>query len=148
MAQRLTSLIVVCGFLVGCGGGEEAKIPPLAPVSGTVKMDGKPLQGAVLSFLPKGATAGHMVTAVTDAEGKFACQYSNGAPGCPAGEYQVLISKLLTPDGKPIPEGSTAADVGAVETIPMRYRDPEAPSGSVMIPQGGKTDLNYDLKSK
>ena len=139
---------LVCITFIGCAGEPALKVPDLAPVTGTVTMDGSPLAGAVLSFLPKGNTSGQVAMATTDASGHYALSYSNGMEGCPSGEYQVFISKLVTPDGNPIPEGQTAADVGAVDMIPARYRNMESPAGAIMIPEGGKSGVDFQLKSK
>ena len=83
----------------------------------------------------------------TDAEGKFTLVYRTGAPGIPAGDYVVVHTKLTMPDGSPIPEGKTAADVMAVDQIPERYRRTDNPRNAVSVPEGGKT-FDFDLKSK
>jgi hypothetical protein len=59
----------------------------------------------------------------------------------------VLFSKLTLPDGSPIPAGQTAADAGAEEQLPERYRNTVAPAHTASVPQGGKT-FDFDLKSK
>lgn len=149
---RLVSSVPCIGILLaaiaGCGQGDSLKVPDLYPVTGKVTLDGDPLVGATLSLLPKDDTAGQVVTGTTAEGGNFSLVYSNGQPGCPAGQYQVYISKLVMPDGNPIPEGKTAADVGAVDMVPEKYRSMDNIGGSVMIPVGGKTDLNFELKSK
>ena len=42
---NLAALAAVLGVLVGCGGS-GADLPATSPVSGTVLLDGKPLEGA------------------------------------------------------------------------------------------------------
>jgi hypothetical protein len=142
----LTTTLLIAA--AGCGqGGNTLTIPELVPISGKVLLDGKPLAAAQVFFLPKGTTGGQMCYASTGDDGSFALKYVNGAEGCPKGEFVMQISKLLTPDGKPIPEGQTAADVAAVDIIPRRYKDPESPMNSVMV-SGPKTDFNIELKSR
>ena len=51
---RSLGLIGLC-VLAGCGSDS----PALPPVSGTVLMDGKPLAGAHIRFVPQGDTLGH-----------------------------------------------------------------------------------------
>jgi hypothetical protein len=139
--------VLVLG-LAGCGGGTPSlKAPPLVPVSGRVLLDGKPLEAAQVFFVPKGATAGQLAYASTDSGGGFTLMYNNGLAGCPVGDYVVQISKLMTPDGKPIPEGTTAAEVAAVDIIPARYKDPDAPQNALFI-DGPKPDLVFELKSR
>lgn len=138
---------VVC-WLAGCGGGGDTlKVPPLLAVSGKVTLDGQPLPSASVMFLPKPGTKGQGAAASTGEDGSFTLKYNNGEPGCPAGEYVVLISKLQTKDGKPIPAGQTAADADAVDIIPARYKDPDAPTNSISV-TGAKSDLVFELKSK
>ncbi|HUQ68016.1 MAG TPA: hypothetical protein VM165_00750 [Planctomycetaceae bacterium] len=137
---------IVAG-LVGCGGAPALKAPPLVPVAGKVMLDGKPVESATVLFMPKGGTKGQNAYASTGTDGTFNLKYTNDQDGCPKGEYVVLISKLQSPDGKPIPAGQTAADVAAVDIIPPLYKDPEAPINSINI-DGPKTDLVFDLKTR
>jgi hypothetical protein len=152
MLSRLGLQSFGLGLLVaamaGCGQSESLNAPELYPVTGKVTMDGEPLVGAVLSFLPKGDTAGQVVTATTADGGSYSAMYSNGKPGCPTGQFQIYISKLVMPDGSPIPDGKTAADVQAVDKVPPKYRSSENPESSIMIPVGGKSELNFELKSR
>jgi hypothetical protein len=134
--------------VVGCGGGNGTiEAPELVPISGKVLLDGKPLAAAQVFFLPKATTGGQVCYASTAEDGSFALKYVNGDEGCPRGEFVMQVSKLLTPDGKPIPEGQTAADVAAVDIIPLRYKDPDAPMNSVTI-TGPKSDFQIALKSR
>ena len=58
-------------LVAGCGGQEY----PLAPVAGSVTLDGKPLANIHVTFLPqakgKSRNAGPASCGVTDAEGRF-----------------------------------------------------------------------------
>jgi hypothetical protein len=54
--HRFTGTILLCGAIawtVGCTP-ENAKAPPLAKLSGTVKMDGKPMEGGEVRFAVPG----------------------------------------------------------------------------------------------
>ena len=50
--------------MAGCGGGR-----PTAPASGVVKMNGKPLANAAVTFQPIGG--GMASTGITDASGRY-----------------------------------------------------------------------------
>lgn len=132
--------------VMGCGEGAPPA-PKLEPVTGTVTLDGAPLERAVLSFLPKEST-GQVAVGVTDATGKYEAEYPGSLKGVPAGQYKVLITKLVTPSGDPIPEGKSAADVEAKDIIPAKYRRMDDLVNVVSIPAGGKADLNFELKTK
>jgi hypothetical protein len=136
-------------FLAGCGGGGDSlKVPPLHPVSGTVKLDGKPLPGASVTFLPVGESKVQVASGVTDDAGHFTVAYVNGEPGAAEGEYKVLISKMMLPDGKPLAPGMMAATAGARDIIPMKYKNPDDLINKIMVSAGGKSDLVFELKSK
>ena len=57
-------LIRLCmlALLAGCGG--NSNLPKLMPVTGTVTLDGKPLSGVMLSFVPIGSTHGPVRAAI------------------------------------------------------------------------------------
>lgn len=142
----LMSLLMLSAA-VGCSSVAAEVIPPLEPVSGVIKLDGKPTAGIAVTFVPGLASKGNPSYATTDAEGKYILQYRNGAPGVPAGEYIAMFTKLAQPDGSPIPEGKTAADVMAIDIIPARYRSMDNRQMTCAVPAGGKT-FDFELKSK
>src|SRR5262245_37712963 len=76
--------------------------PPVVPAEGTVLLDDKPLSGANVMFNPQGETRGDRASyAKTDPNGKFAIASPDGKrKGTAVGNYQVVINKLVTPDGK------------------------------------------------
>lgn len=141
------ALLLCLGFLAGCGEDVPTEeVPPLQPVSGTVTVDGEPVQGVAITFVPTTGT-GNGAYGATDASGKYDLQYRTGEPGIPAGEYMALFTKVVQPDGSPIPEGQTAADVNAVDMIPDRYRQMDGADRRVTVPQGGTT-FDYDIRTK
>lgn len=124
--SRYTGLMFTCLLVVGtitcagCGKADQGYDSPegLIPITGTATLDGEPLAGATISFLPESGTAGMGGFAITDATGNFKAQHYSQAEGLEPGTYKVIFSKLLGSDGNPIPEGKDAADVGAVESLP------------------------------
>lgn len=152
--NRWWSLICLAALMtclaIGCGESEiEHTIPELVPVKGTLVLDGKPEPGVMVTLMPHGSTGGQSAFAITGSDGAFELQYSMGnLPGCPQGTYAVLCSKLVTPEGQPIPEGANAADVMAKDKIPMKYRSVEAPFQTVEVSSAGVSDLKIDLKTK
>lgn len=118
--------VPLCLFLVmgtGCSSG-TAKTPKLVTVTGKILLDGAPLQGANVIFIPKDNTKGTGGSGVTDAEGKYEARHPSNKAGIEPGTYSVLFSKLAMPDGSPIPEGKNAADVGATESLPQQLSNP------------------------
>jgi hypothetical protein len=140
---------MVVAMTLGCGkGANEPKTPDLIPVIGQVLLDGAPVAGISVSFLPKDSTVGQGSYAVTDASGNFQCAYPNGKPGCPPGTYKVIFSRMAMPDGSPIPEGKTAADVGARDILPARYRSLDTLENVVTVQPAGKNEYKFELVSQ
>ena len=104
--------------LAGCTTGG----PALTPVTGTVTLDDKPLAGALVKFFPQGNTEGHGGFAKTGEDGKYeiAPQRLSGK-GLLPGEYKVIVSRLLTPDGKPLPPDAKPIETAAIESVPEPY---------------------------
>lgn len=150
MTMLVRSCFVLSSLLLLVSGcGESAPpLPTLVPVAGKVTMDGKPFEGCMVTFMPRNDTKGQVAYAVTDESGEFDLKYSTGEPGCPVGEYKAIFSKLRTPEGQPIPEGKTAADVNAVDQVPMAYRIPANELNVIQVSGDGKSDLSFALRSK
>ncbi|MFM8891370.1 MAG: carboxypeptidase-like regulatory domain-containing protein [Planctomycetia bacterium] len=86
--------LLACPLLAGCG----RKTLPVVATTGTVTLDGEPVGGASVTFMP---TAGPPGTAVTDDQGRYAVQTS-GRPGAIVGENLVAVSKAS--GAAPLPE--------------------------------------------
>src|SRR5215208_6840711 len=90
--------------LVALAGGCSKSDPSLVPVSGTVTRNDQPLANATVTFIPKDGTPGFGGVGKTDAAGKYTLKGSrDDAAGIPAGEYRVVVSKRLMPDGSEVP---------------------------------------------
>lgn len=143
--MSLRSLLFVPGlitvfFSVGCGGSVEA----LVPVGGTLLVDGMPLDGVDVNFIPE--KANHRGgTGTTDAAGAFTVKdLGQNLPGLPVGKYLVSYSRRRLPNGSaaPEPKEGTPVDPGLirVETLPAHLTTPD-PKGIVEIPKNGNTKL-------
>src|SRR5687767_1404582 len=85
VSTLVTALIV----LTGCWNSSK---PPTYPVTGTVTSQGKPVAGAVITFVPTG-TDGDAASAITDSEGKYALTTWEAGDGARPGQYGVKVSK-------------------------------------------------------
>ena len=97
-------LAIFCGaslpLVAGCGG------PSVVPVSGVATVDGKPLEGFVVTFVPD-AAKGHNIemdcSAKLGKEGQYSLSTDDRYDqykGAPPGWYKVVI---WSNDDKPIP---------------------------------------------
>src|SRR5690349_13034373 len=89
--RRSFWLVLMGLLLVGC----HKSGPELAPVSGHVRLNGKPLENADVVFQPdNGRSPG---IARTDAEGRYELAYKRGVMGGPVGQntVQIRVSREL-----------------------------------------------------
>jgi len=83
----------------GCGGGKQK----LAKVSGVVTLDGKPLDGAMVTFQP--TDGGRPATGVTGADGHFTLTTYTSGDGAQLGDHKVLVTKSTAPEVVAPPQG-------------------------------------------
>ena len=92
--------ILLVSLIVGCGGRGDGYSGPRGTVSGSITVDGKPLQkGCQVMFI---AAAGHTASGVIDEAGKYNLIYTDG--DVPAVEYQVQLTapiSVTTQDADP-----------------------------------------------
>jgi hypothetical protein len=136
MSRVLTrGLGIVCAWgamtAVGCGG------PKHVPVTGTAKVNGKPLAGLVISFNPdpdKGNTARVSCVGRIGADGKYSLLSDDGfkvTKGARLGWYKVTLS---SPDDARIPVNKKYTD----------FRQTDRLVEVVANPQPGHYDLEFD----
>lgn len=80
--------------IAGCGSDR----PPLASVTGTVTLDGKPIQYVGLMFSP--VDGGRPSICGTNEKGEFKAMYVRGAPGALLGKHRVSFDEGSAEDKK------------------------------------------------
>jgi hypothetical protein len=144
--------LLIATLAAGCGEGG----PKLLPASGTVTYQGKPLEGALVSFLGQGNVLG---SGTTDAAGKYTIS-TLGRPGAIPGKNQVAITKQsgaqgLTKDAGPPPTPPSPEEIQAKmkaamsgakvkNQLPEKYADP-AQSGFTAEVAPGKSTFDFTL---
>ena len=100
-------LVLVLLLAAGCGGSDA----DLAPVKGTVTLDGEPLAGARVEFDPdpdevvRGKSTGSASYGVTDSSGRYTLQYTHEQEGALLGKHTVRITTramTVDADGKEV----------------------------------------------
>jgi hypothetical protein len=128
MASRgrgsLGAVLLLIGF-AGCGGGDR---PPLGKVTGDVTIDGQPLKGVIVAFMP---AEGRPATALTDDQGHYSLEYVDGVQGCKIGPNTV---SFFPPTG-----GSSS------HPIPAKYTNNS--SEFKIDVQKGRNTFDFELKS-
>jgi hypothetical protein len=87
MKHLYLTLLLLVVAITGCGSGVQ-----YLPVTGTLTVDGVPMEGVTLSFIP--TSGGITASATTNAQGEFSITTSNHN-GCIPGEYAVVVFKRM-----------------------------------------------------
>lgn len=129
------SLVLLLPWLEGCGS-------ELVPVSGTVRLDGKPVAKAGILFQP--VEGGVPASSATDAQGHFHMETGN-RPGVMPGEYHIMVAKQrvsgIGEDERPLRGG-----IKVEFLIPEKYGNPKASPLRATVGRGSVT-YNFDLVS-
>ncbi|MEX2027812.1 MAG: hypothetical protein WEH44_10925, partial [Pirellulaceae bacterium] len=116
-------LWIGCAILstaLGCGQDPHR----LAPVSGKVTLDSKPLAGALVSYMPDakpGAMPAVTSRGVTDDKGSYTLTTSDDRPGAVVGRHAVRIKtrRALADPPAEVLEGQTVQE--SPERLPAKY---------------------------
>jgi hypothetical protein len=131
-------LLLACGVLFSSGCGSKYQT---APVSGTVKMNGKPLASASLTYQPMGG--GMASTGLTDANGRYTLTFLYSEDeGAIVTTHRVIIRtarKTNTED-----TSNDRADPSARDPIPRRYNDDT--QLTMEVPADGTDSADFELK--
>lgn len=107
---RLFLSIACLMFVSGCGSSG----PQLGTVSGTVTLDGKPVPGALVTFISK-EPDGTSSYGKTDSNGKYRLEFTTESSGAMVGAHDVTI---VTTRVSKSDEPDTGA-VGKTEFVPI-----------------------------
>jgi hypothetical protein len=139
------SCLVLAALVLLLGGCESG--PKAVPVSGNVTLDGKPLPGATVQFVPVAAPDGKApppsAIGTTDQTGRYSLVFNtNGnTTGAAAGKYRVMI----TLGGQGGTEETTDAKSKYQKQLPGRYN--RKTTLECDIPAEGRDDANFALTS-
>jgi hypothetical protein len=133
-------------FFIGC----SEKTPyNVVYVTGTVLLDGKPVDSVNITFSPVNSGEGHAAGGVTNANGKFELTTGGLAIGRGAepGTYNVYFSKMK--DVTPTPPPGEALLVTVIDILPKKYKSAQT-SGiePVTVVKKGKNEFRFELSSK
>lgn len=133
-----TRIVALIGGLVGLAGcGTEG--PEIAYVSGRVTLDGKPLAGASIVFIPEN---GRPAGARTDENGYYVLNFDERRKGAIPGKSLVRITTIREAEQD---EHGKVVTPASPERIPMRYNT-NSELYFVVEPKK-KNVANFDLKS-
>lgn len=143
---------VILATMSGCKDGGAGTVP----VEGTVTLDGAPVEGASVVFMP--LAGGPQSTGQTDASGKFKLTTVNPGDGAVVGTHAVAVSKseaVASATADPnSPQGTqlSGAPTGgrpkpAQSLLPSKYSD-ASNSGIKIEVKSGMEPVKIELSSK
>ena len=154
-----SSAFLCLTLLAGCGGER----PPVAKSSGTVMLDGKPVEGVKVMFHPIDGGA-RFSYGVTDDDGKFRLSTFGMNDGALIGRHKVAVVKVDTSsqesfDPKELSEtgyggdgyknmmgiGKSAKPAKTKHLIPEKYSNHETSGIEVEVVAGTSNDFPLDL---
>jgi hypothetical protein len=154
MCRRRSSwpLVVACVVLAvsGCGGDGKVR------VNGTVTLDGQPLEGAIVTFLPVEKGQGQIAHGTTDKDGAFDLTTSRPNDGAFPGEYKVTV--VYAEGAAPPPSGNVKDAFAGLKkaqgqklkapkfSIPGEYGDPARTTLRQKVPAEGRVVLALKKK--
>ncbi len=150
---------------LGCSGNSSGR-PTTYPVTGTVKLNGKPVEGAVVTFQLTDGKENSVGS--TDKEGKFSLSMFGPNDGAIPGQYKVSISKFDVEPPKttgmvagqinsgdlpaeyspPAAGGGTAGagSTGPKNSLPAKFANYDSSGLRAMVDAKGKNSFDFDLK--
>lgn len=160
LLANTATMLVMCGAFAttGCGGGGPAPVKT-DMVNGVVTLDGNPVAGAIVTFVPAQDGVGASATGKTDEQGSYtltAVGAGGGAEigaGTLPGEYHVGVVKdeianLASLDDANRQEGKPSnPEIEVTHVVPQRYNDPLKSELKVNV-TAGENNIPLELKSK
>ena len=136
---------VLIGGVLGCGKERDKRF---VPVSGTITLDGQPLDGAAISFLSQeDQFSGH-----SGPDGRYELK-----PGARPGEYRVDVSKYGGDGGVPLgldpgaggePGEQPPQSTPIKQLVPAHYSDPNQTELTFTVPAEGTRSADFDLTGR
>src|SRR5262249_6159326 len=104
MFQRISQTLLTLLFALALSSCSSKDGP--VSVEGIVTFDDRPVEGAMVTFLPAG-TSGRPASAMTDSDGHFSLTTFKDGDGAMPGDYRVVVKKR---DALPEPASLDASD--------------------------------------
>lgn len=152
-------LLVLVSLVLGCQRRSRGNIPQTAPVSGVVLLDGQPVEGAMVVFVPT-QSPGFGAYAMTDSSGRFQLKSSEDVSGAVPGNYLVQVTKLVTSTGgaqfvvqedvehAQAAGGSVSQEATVTKNVlPEKYSNAKTSGIEVTVPASGLDNVEIKLSS-
>lgn len=143
-SRRLCAVVSSLAVIAGC----TSQGRDLAPVSGRITLDGRPLAGGSIVCqplaVPGSVNAGKGSGAYCDDDGRFQLKTLDGRDGAVVGEHRVRIYGPRTQNAPA--SDSDRGGLRVPEIVPRKYnRETEL---TLTVPAEGTTEANFQLTTK
>lgn len=127
------------GFVFGCSSDG----PELTDVTGKITLDGQPVAGCQVTFVPDGG--GSPSYAQTDAKGEYRLMFTRNKYGAMLGRHNVSLEtrKLSAAEKEELRAAGEEVPADSV-SIPKKYREDGALTAEV---KSGKNKIDFELTS-
>ena len=150
----LLGMLVSTSWMTGC-----KKPTGTFPVTGTLTLDGQPLDNARVTFSPANPSSGTVASGSSNDKGEFTIKTQIGHPGTTPGEYVVVVKKIIEEwDGKSYRESyvlengtkkEQVKDVKVKQILHKAYTTKEStPLKATVTADETKNKFTFELKSK
>ncbi len=154
----ILSSCALCLLVSGCGNPGIGTIP----VEGTVLVDGKPIEGAMVIFHPE-PPGGRAASGKTDANGVYKLTTEINGDGALPGAYQISVTKHVNAEDDlptkvdPNDPASLDAIYSKVDArkkqvsknfIGKQYENPKGSGLTATVEKGKESKFNFEVKSK
>lgn len=130
---RLMAFIAI--GLVAVGVTAYFLLPQAEEITGTVTLDGQPLNGGIVEFHP--VEGGDSLHAVIKPDGQFAL-HTNGTSELPPGDYVVTVA-----ENQPLEASATSPPS---QVIPAQFTQPDTSDIRITLEEG-RTVVNVPLET-
>jgi hypothetical protein len=147
VASKLQMRWILLLLLALCGCSESIQ-QKTYPVTGEVRLDGKPAKGITVVLRPIDKSKfkwEEIPQAITDDNGKFSIRTYLSDDGAPAGEYRVGIALMAPPSDEG--DDQVKRDANAPR-FPIKYADPEKSGLQATVDPKATVLPPFDLSSR
>ena len=157
MFPRSSALYPIMGAVLlsvigGCGD-DDTVIPHTAPVSGTITINGEPLEGAQVAFTSKlDNKSVKAARGLTDANGGYTLTTylnpQNEVSGATPGEFRVTVKKTERPSAATVAEQFTGGNPAIVikNVVPDKYANAKSSPFTATVTQDGENKFDFNLE--
>ncbi|MGQ9576185.1 MAG: hypothetical protein ACUVUC_12785 [Thermoguttaceae bacterium] len=138
MWRRCIIAVSVLAVLAWAGGCTRSGRPRTVKVVGTVTHKGKPVEGAMVTFIPP---EGRPASGITDVSGKFELSTFRSGDGALPGKHVVTITESYKDKAPAMPMPGMPLE----SRFPPKYGDPKTTPFSADVEPGRMKELHFDI---